>query len=62
MAEAKKTKKEIVSQAYPKGKKIRLNDRVEVEFIVDKNGHNKGDKVKMHPTTAEHFKIQNWVK
>lgn len=63
MAEAKKkTKKEIVKEAYPEGKKIKLNERVEVEMLIERNGFTIGQKVKMHPSTATHFKAQNWAK
>ena len=63
MAEKKtKSKKEIVAEAYPQGKKIKLNERVEVEILIERNGFQVGQKVKMHPTTAAHFKAQNWAK
>jgi len=54
-AKKKVTKKEVVAKAFPKGKKIKLNERVEVRMIVDKNGLNEGDVVKVHVATAEQF-------
>lgn len=63
MADAKKkTKKEIVEKAFPEGKKINLKDRVEVEILVEKNGFQKGQKVMVHPTTADQFVEMNVAK
>lgn len=63
MAEEKKlSAKEVKAKAFPKGKKIKLNERVEIEMIEDRNGHSKGDKIKVHPSTAEQFKAMKIAK
>ena len=50
-----KTRKEVIEKSFPKGEKIKLNQREEVKMLVERNGFTKGQIVEVHPTTAKQF-------
>ena len=60
MAEAKKSKKEVIAEAFPEGEVIKFKDRKEITMKQDVGDLRKGKKYKVHPNTAKQFAANGW--
>ena len=55
-------KKDEIKKTQAKARSKSQADTVEVEFVKDTSFYKKGDKDRVHPTTAEIFKAQGYIK